>query len=637
MKTIRRLYFYAVAFISLEVVLWGLIGLLRSIVSNVITDSAQALAQALSLILVGVPIFLVHWLWAQRAAANDEEEKIASLRAIFFYLTLMSTLVPVVQNLLALINRTFITTLSLSADRSLLGGFQTWQDNILAIVLNGLVALYIWNILRAEWTTLPEKENFAEVRRVYRFLWILYSLIMVIFGAQQVLTFIFKVPSNLFGDMGREVFINGTALLLVGTPIWMYTWRICQDALADPAEKGSALRLGLLYLLALSGVIVVLTAGGNLLFMILNRIFGEAISWQNFVQQIGGPLSIGIPFAVIWAYYGNWLNRQMDFEENPPRRAGMKRLYFYILSAIGLTASFTGIALLLSFMIDIFTGTKLIGDYSQVKQLTGALSTIAAGLPLWLMTWRPMQAEATSEGTMGDHARRSVIRKTYLYIVLFASVIGGMVSAAALIYNIIYPAFGGSASGNFASNVLNALQVLVLFAVLLVYHLSALRRDGAAKSDALESKQEQFGVLVFDSGNGKFGELMKIAIHKSAPKLPVSVINASEKIDSGMKISAVVLPGSLAVDTPEALEAWLRGFNGNRLVVPDEAKNIYWMADSTEAARSLGQMAEGQEIQKVKKSGLGAWQIVMYIFAGLFALQLLFMLLALGISAITNF
>jgi hypothetical protein len=637
MKTIRRLYFYAVAFISLEVVLWGLIGLLRSIVSNVITDSAQALAQALSLILVGVPIFLVHWLWAQRAAASDEEEKTAGLRAVFFYLALMSTLVPVVQNLLALINRTFITALSLGAERSLLGGLQTWQDNILAIVMNGLVALYIWNILRSEWASLPEKQNFAEVRRVYRFLWVLYSLIMVIFGAQQVLTFVFRVPSNLLGDLGREIFVNGTALLLVGTPIWMVTWRICQDALADSAEKESTLRLGLLYLLALSGVIVVLTAGGNLLFMILNRIFGEAISWPDFVQQIGGPLSIGLPFAVIWAYYGDWLNHQMDFEEDPPRRAGMKRLYFYILSVIGLTAVFTGVALLFSFMIGILTGAHFIGEYGQVKQLTGAISTIVVGLPLWLMTWRPMQAEALVEGAVGDHARRSVIRKTYLYIVLFASVIGGMVSAGTLIYNLINAALGGSAADGFASNVLNALQVLVLFAVLLVYHLSALRSDAAAKSDALEAKHEQFDVLVFDPGNGKFGETIKAAVQKFAPKLPVSVVTASEKINGNLKANAVVLPGSLAVNTPEVLEAWLSGFNGSRLVVPDEAEGVYWMAGPAEAARSLRQMAEGQEIQKIKKAGPGAWVIVMYIFAGLFALQLLFMLLAFGISAITNF
>jgi hypothetical protein len=637
MKTIRRLYFYAVAFISLEVVLWGLIGLLRSIVSNVITDSAQALAQALSLILVGVPIFLVHWLWTQRAAAGDEEEKIASLRAVFFYLALMSTLVPVVQNLLALINRTFITALSLGAERSLLGGSQTWQDNILAIVMNGVVAFYIWNILRNEWASLPEKQNFAEVRRVYRFLWVLYSLIMVIFGAQQVLTFIFRVPSSLLGDLGRETFINGTALLLVGTPIWMYTWRICQDALADPAEKESTLRLGLLYLLALSGVIVVLTAGGNLLFMILNRIFGEAMGWPDFIQQIGGPLSIGLPFVIVWAYYGNWLNRQMDFEESLPRRAGMKRLYFYILSAVGLTAAFTGVALLFSFIIGILTGAHYIGEYGQLRQLTGSISTITAGLPLWLLTWRPMQAEALVEGAVGDHARRSVIRKTYLYIVLFASVIGGMVSAGTLIYNLINAALGGSTDGSFASNVLNALQLLILFAVLLVYHLSALRSDAAAKSDALDAKHEQFNVLVFDPGNGKFGGLMKATVQKFAPKLPFNVINVSGKIDSDLKASAVVLPGSLAMNTPESLEAWLRGFNGSRLVVPDEAGDVYWMTNPTEAARSLGQMAEGQEIQKIKKTGPGAWVIVMYIFAGLFALQLLFMLLAFGISAITNF
>ncbi len=56
MKSIRRLYFYLVAFISIEVVLWGLVSLLRSIVDRSISGGVDALAQALALILVGVPI-----------------------------------------------------------------------------------------------------------------------------------------------------------------------------------------------------------------------------------------------------------------------------------------------------------------------------------------------------------------------------------------------------------------------------------------------------------------------------------------------------------------------------------------------------------------------------------------------------
>ena len=80
MKSIRRLYFYLVAFISIEVVLWGLVGLLRSVANDTISGGADALAQALALILVGVPIFLLHWLWVQRASERDEEEKTATLR-----------------------------------------------------------------------------------------------------------------------------------------------------------------------------------------------------------------------------------------------------------------------------------------------------------------------------------------------------------------------------------------------------------------------------------------------------------------------------------------------------------------------------------------------------------------------------
>jgi hypothetical protein len=92
MKSIRRLYFYLVAIISIEVVVWGLVGLLRSIVDQTVSGGADALAQALALILVGVPIFLVHWLWAQRVSARDEDEKSATLRAVFLYAILLGTL-----------------------------------------------------------------------------------------------------------------------------------------------------------------------------------------------------------------------------------------------------------------------------------------------------------------------------------------------------------------------------------------------------------------------------------------------------------------------------------------------------------------------------------------------------------------
>ena len=357
MKSIRRLYFYLVAFISVEIVLWGLVGLLRSIVDDSVSGGADALAQALALILVGVPIFLIHWLWAQRASARDEDEKTASLRAAFLYAILLATLIPVVQNLLAFINRSFIDVAGVDTSRSLLGGSQTLADNFIAILMNGIVAAYFWNVLRGEWATLTDKENFSEVRRLYRYIWMLYGLLMVIFGAQQILRFLFYIPGDVLGELGREVVVNGTALLLVGTPVWVYSWRLIQDSLADAAEMGSSLRLGILYILALGGVITVITTAWSIVHTIILLVLGEDMNFRDFMQEIGGPVSIGIPLGAVWAYYGYWLNRHIQAVGDVVSRAAMKRLYNYILASIGLVVSFIGVGTLFSFVIDSVTGS----------------------------------------------------------------------------------------------------------------------------------------------------------------------------------------------------------------------------------------------------------------------------------------
>src|SRR5688500_13416404 len=209
MRSIRRLYFYLVTLISLEVVIWGLINLLRTIVAgNSLLPAADSLAQALALILRGVPIFALHWLWAQRAAARDEEERSATLRAVFLYGTLLATLVPVVLDVLALINRLLISGARLETTRALLGGAQTWQDNLIAIVLNGVAAAYFFNVLRSNWQSLSDHENFSDVRRLYRYIWVLFGLLMTVFGVQQVLTFLFYIPSAVIGEQGRELLVN---------------------------------------------------------------------------------------------------------------------------------------------------------------------------------------------------------------------------------------------------------------------------------------------------------------------------------------------------------------------------------------------------------------------------------------------
>ena len=125
MRTIRRLYFYLVALISLELVLWGLIGLARSILVSldIFQAGAAQLAQALALVLVGLPVFLFHWLMAERSTRQDMDERSSSVRAAFLYGVLLGSLIPVVQNIIALVNRPVLVGFSLSSRPRLCRGF----------------------------------------------------------------------------------------------------------------------------------------------------------------------------------------------------------------------------------------------------------------------------------------------------------------------------------------------------------------------------------------------------------------------------------------------------------------------------------------------------------------------------------
>ena len=238
-----------------------------------------------------------------------------------------------------------------------------------------------------------------------------------------------------------------------------------------------------------------------------------------------------------------------------------------------------------------------------------------------------MQAEALSQDEMGDHARRSVIRKTYLYLVLFAAVIGGMATAVGLVYQLIIVALEGVTGSDFVNNLLNLVQLLFLFGVVLVYHLNVLRADGAATTDSLTDKQGSYSVLIVDSGDG-FAESVKAALMKVGSNVNVTVTKPDGQPEGNF--NAMLLSGSLAA---EGAPEWIRSFGGNRIIVQNETQNLVWADDAAQAAESVQQLAEGQEV-RVQKTSRSTWTYVVYIFAALFALQLVFVLLAMGISLI---
>jgi hypothetical protein len=140
MKTIRRLYIYLVTLISLEVVVWALITLARSIFEEGFTIAADSLAGGLAFILVGLPVFFFHWWLAQRDAQQNEDEAYSGVRTFFLYAAWIALVVPVVHGLLSILMRVLALILNLGEIGLAFGSDQSWSDNLIAIVVNAVLA-----------------------------------------------------------------------------------------------------------------------------------------------------------------------------------------------------------------------------------------------------------------------------------------------------------------------------------------------------------------------------------------------------------------------------------------------------------------------------------------------------------------
>lgn len=637
MQAVRRLYLYAVAYVSLVTVLWGTIGLTRSIFAGgEVGDSVNNLARALSLVLIGVPIFVLHWWLAQRSARLDLDERSSRIRAVFLYGVLLTLLIPIVQNILALVSRTLLLALGEDPNQALLGGDQTLSDNLIAIILNGVLVAYFYYVLRADWKVIPQEEAASDVRRLYRYLMMLYGLAMVVFGAQQVLAYILGLGGAV--GVGQYIMLaNGLALLLVGTPLWVYTWNLLQRSLSDEVERLSILRLIVLYALTFISMGSVLVSLGFILYSLLQVVLGGFVSVNALLGEVSTPLSVAISFGVVWAYYGRILKSEMtvtpgqaeQLDEDAARRAGLWRLYHYILSFFGLVAMFIGLQLLLAFIIDMLLGESVVWGAAMRDNLVAALSTLIIGVPLWAFSWRPVMKEARNEGETGDHARRSLVRRVYLYLVLFIGVMGVMFSAGALLFQVI-SALLGDPAGDLLVEIVQLLKVLVLFLVFLAYHWQVLREDNRLAGQTMAGRHSQFPVLVLAPDEGDFGEFMVNALEREMDQLPVALHRYSQGVpdETLSAAKAVVLPSDLAAKPSEALRLWLQGFSGERLVVPTAAEGWYWVFGSGRSLKVLSQqmarvvrhMAEGENIPSPRETS--PWMVLVYIIAGLIALQI---------------
>ncbi len=417
----------------------------------------------------------------------------------------------------------------------------------------------------------------------------------------------------------------------MGTPLWFFSWRIAQKSLNDPQEQESLIREVVLSSVKFIAQVITLFSAGAILEIILRALLREGFIFANLIDDLRDPLPILIPLGVVWFYFATILRRSTPNEQ----QTGVRRLSTYTFALLGLIVSFAGMQEFLDFIIDFMVNQK---PWSAIfiADLSIALAMLIIGLPVWIINWRKANKPTGADDELGDPAQRSIVRKIYLYLILFIGVMGVMISAGVLIFHLLQ-ALLGDPDDDLLQITLDLISILGLFFLTIWYHGQVLRSDGRLFSQAQDAQFADFPVLVLVSELGALSEMLMAAFQKEAPTMPIAVHvvgqGAPDEVLSDAK--AVILPASIAANPGEAIRLWLQDFSGTRFVVPTSVLGWVWVSRNGSHLQNLVRqtvemvckLAEGEDISKSRLAS--PWIIFGYILGGIFGLMVLSIVISL--------
>lgn len=494
--TVRRLFYYIIAFVALMLAANGVAQLLDYALDSawgpeVISRSEFQFALGLALTLVGTPLWMLFWVLVQRAVREYPSEVRSLTRKVYIYLVLLVSVSVGAMGLVSLLGWAF--------------GTQGFDGSMIAQpVVWGTLFVFHW------WT--EDREGIhtdftRSLRRLYVYLVSLATLAILSFaGGSLIERLLRSAYHSLFGagdllvrpavwdiDMREMV-----STLVVSGMVWGWHWfRVARG------DAESVLRHVCLYVIAvLGGAIVAVASASMLLYGFLRwgiggPGLGSAISHFDFVPAGLAPLIVGL---ALWGYH--WAVLRTETQAFPDMMAAARRSYRYMMGAVGLGTLSTGLVFLFSLFIDLIAPQAreplLAGDWWQTS-LAVAITTLLVGVPLWWVYWFGAQRQAIAGGRV---ERDALSRRIFLFVTFIVAVLASVGGLSFVLFSVFQAALGEASTVDLLSNIKWGLGIVLTAGVVGLYYWLVLQEDrralAAVEAGAPSRRRKRVVTLVPD-------------------------------------------------------------------------------------------------------------------------------------------
>lgn len=437
-SSVRRFFQYLLLFALTVVAAIGITDLLgRAFGAHDPGD--ETLAQSLSFTLVGAPLaILIAW-WTHRSIRNDPREAAAAAYSFYLTLTAWTSLIVAMVAL-----QGFTAT-------ALQGEFD--GPSLAMLIVWGALWVVHWALLRR----LGETRNWPHL-----LIGSLIGLGTAAVGLGFLLSTSLEVlllasPAQLRWGTGG-LLAGYAATLFIGALVWIRYW-------PTAAARLPRTTLWLVFVLPIGvggGLLTALVSASVLLWQVLVWVIGDRFEMSAQGHFADSPLAFAFTVVglLLWWYYGTVL------AETRHHRTEVRRVYEYLVSAIGLLASAAGVGMVIVAVIEAFTPGLDLG-VSVTNTLLGALTLLLVGVPVWLLFWGRIQ-RARSD----DPAEEVESPTRRIYLVLLFGIVGvaAVVALIVAVFFFLEDVFEGTASGETVRSMRYALGVLVSAAAVSAYH-----------------------------------------------------------------------------------------------------------------------------------------------------------------------
>ena len=472
---LRRLYLYLVSAAALVVLALGLVLLGGTILLFALNDptaetSRGSLAIFTAMTVVALPVWGVHFWFAQRFASRDPFERASALRRLYLYWACLAGSIAAMIAVTALL----VQLLQPYLDNLPLNQLSASQIGWAAIVFAAIWAFHFFVAWRDR-AAVGEEGRSATLRRWYMYIALLVGLLTMLAGTASLLQIGWTKLA--LGSTDRFYSLAGPAGLAIGGALlWGVHARVI--ALKHATEdRHSTLRALEGFIAVAVSIATALIGASQILYYILAHLLGVSNpggAGTDLLAAAAAPGSALLVYGIAWILISRRLARDAGTQE-ADRQAAIRRLYTNLAALISLAAWGVGGALLLATLAEQAEAPIIGAKANDWKDpLSISVTLLVVGGTVWIAHWRhsPWAAD-----------RQSLSRKLYVWAALLASVLAVLGGGVGIVNAVLRQVFSANPRLDDPANLDfgRYLAVIIVAAGIGIYHWIVLRADAAAR------------------------------------------------------------------------------------------------------------------------------------------------------------